>query len=275
MHRKLICTDLDGTLLNTFGRIPALNLHAIRELQKQGHLFNICTGRICQSARYYASHFAKETTVIASGGSIIQMEGRTWYRAEQDRVLLEKIYDIAEQYRTTSTFQSEDTLYISRRIPEFLTKFGSNKGVPKDHQVIVKPVAGKAEFLENIGTYVFVSLMCLNREKSGRLRAELSTIRGVSVTSPFPGVLDVTTVPVDKGTSIRKLADHFGIPKADIIIFGDGENDLAMTTVAGTSVAMENAVQSMKAKSDRIAPSNDKSGVGVTLMDMFGLQSRY
>ncbi|HSP47970.1 MAG TPA: HAD family hydrolase [Clostridiaceae bacterium] len=272
MRKKLVCTDLDGTLLNTLGKIPALNLHAIREVQRQGHLFNICTGRICQSARYYASHFSEATTVIASGGSIIQMEGRTWYRAEQDRLLLERIYDIAEMYRTTSTFQSEDTLYISRRIPEFLTKFGSNKGVPKAHQVLVKPFSGKAEFLENIGSYVFVSLMCLNREKSGRLRAELSAISGISVTSPFPGVLDVTTVPVDKGTSIRKLADHFGISREDIIIFGDGENDLAMTEVAGTSIAMENAVRSMKEKSDRIAPSNDKSGVGLTLMDMFGIR---
>lgn len=272
MDRKLICTDLDGTLLNTFGRIPALNLHAVREVQRQGHLFNICTGRVCQSARYYASHFTEETTVIASGGSIIQMEGRTWYRAEQDRFLLERIYDIAELYRTTSTFQSEDTLYISRRVPEFLAKFGSNKGVPKAQQVMVKPLAGKTEFLEHIGSYVFVSLMCLNREKTRRLRAELSSIPGISVTSPFAGVLDVTTVPVDKGTSIRKLADHFGIPKEDIIIFGDGENDLAMTEVAGTSIAMENAVTRMKERSDRIAPSNDEAGVGLTLMDMFGIR---
>lgn len=271
MKRKMICTDLDGTLLNSFSSIPELNIRVIRELQRQGHLFNICTGRISQSARFYASHFEPQTSVIASGGSIIILEDQTYYRAEQDRMLLEKIYDIAVDFGITSTFQSEDTLYISNRIPKFFTKLSHDIGVPREQRVIMKSIRDKSEFLESIEAYVFVSLMCLNREKSRRLKAALTSVSGISVTSPFPGVLDVTTVPVDKGTSIKKLAEYFRIEKEDIIIFGDGENDLAMTDVAGISVAMGNAVESMKQRADRIAPTNDKAGVGRTLMEIFGI----
>lgn len=268
----MICTDLDGTLLNSLSSIPDLNIRVIRELQRQGHLFNICTGRICQSARFYASHFEPQTSIIASGGSIIRLEDRTFYKAVQDRVLLEKIYDIAVDFGITSTFQSEDTLYISNRIPKFFTKLSHDMGVPREQRVIMRSIRDKSEFLENIEAYVFVSLMCLNPEKSRRLRETLTSVSGISVTSPFHGVLDVTTVPVDKGTSIRRLAEHFDMAKEDIIIFGDGENDLAMTEAAGISVAMGNAVASMKQRADRIAPTNDKAGVGRTLMDLFGIQ---
>lgn len=161
-------------------------------------------------------------------------------------------------FSVTSTFQSEDTLYISNRIPKFFTKLSSDMGVPREKRVIMRSIRSKSEFLESIDSYVFVSLMCLNREKSRRLKAELTGISGISVTAPFPGVLDVTTVPVDKGTSIRKLADHFRIDKEDIIIFGDGENDRAMTDVAGISVAMGNAISLMKQKADRVALTNDR-----------------
>ena len=47
--------------------------------------------------------------------------------------------------------------------------------------------------------------------------------------------------------------------------FGDGENDLSMMEKAGIGIAMENGEESLKAKADYIAPSNDDAGVGQML----------
>ena len=44
----------------------------------------------------------------------------------------------------------------------------------------------------------------------------------------------------DKGTGIKAICDHLGCTLADTIGFGDSDNDLQMTDVAGISVCMAN-----------------------------------
>ena len=49
-EKKLLCTDLDGTLLNTDKIITEKTLNAIRLMIKSGHSFAFSTGRPVQSA---------------------------------------------------------------------------------------------------------------------------------------------------------------------------------------------------------------------------------
>ena len=43
MKYKLICSDIDGTLVDQDGRIPEENLKAIKRLREEGVLFAICS----------------------------------------------------------------------------------------------------------------------------------------------------------------------------------------------------------------------------------------
>ena len=53
----------------------------------------------------------------------------------------------------------------------------------------------------------------------------------------------------------------FDAPYGDVIVFGDGTNDESMFIPEWTSVAMGNAVDSLKAKADLVAPHIDEDGV--------------
>ena len=66
----------------------------------------------------------------------------------------------------------------------------------------------------------------------------------------------------DKAHALRKVADYIGRDTADITVFGDSLNDIGMFKLAGTSVAVSNALDEVKEVADVVLPhSNDEDGV--------------
>ena len=66
----------------------------------------------------------------------------------------------------------------------------------------------------------------------------------------------------DKAHALQKVADHIGRDTSDITVFGDSVNDIGMFNLAGTSVAVSNALEEVKAVADVVLPySNDEDGV--------------
>ncbi len=83
----------------------------------------------------------------------------------------------------------------------------------------------------------------------------------VHVTSSGAGMLEVSAAGVTKDTGVAMLADHLGMTRADVVAFGDGENDVELLAWAGRSWAVANAVPAAIAAADRIAGSNAEDGV--------------
>lgn len=66
----------------------------------------------------------------------------------------------------------------------------------------------------------------------------------------------------DKAHGLQRLSEHLQQPLEDITVFGDSINDIGMFKLAGTSVAVSNALDQTKAVADIILEhSNDDDGV--------------
>lgn len=66
----------------------------------------------------------------------------------------------------------------------------------------------------------------------------------------------------DKAHGLQRLSEHLQRPLEDITVFGDSINDIGMFKLAGTSVAVSNALEQTKAAADIILQqSNDDDGV--------------
>lgn len=270
MTRRLICSDLDGTLLTSFKRISDFNIRVIRTLQSEGHVFSVCTGRQIRSAAYYASLIGPEADVIASGGNIVMTGGAFIHRTVQDRMQLEMIYDIAERYGLIAGFHGIDALYVTRSFQSAVVNAAANLVLPKDIERRVT-LLDRDEFLVHSDEYVLSTLMGMDQSRLQSARDELEKIHGINIVSPFTGALDISTREFDKGTAIRMLADHHGISLSDVISFGDGDNDLSMAGSSGTLVAMGNAKDSLRSLADAVADTNDRDGVGKKLLEIFGI----
>jgi len=73
----------------------------------------------------------------------------------------------------------------------------------------------------------------------------------------------------DKAHALQKVADYIDRDTDDITVFGDSVNDIGMFKLAGTSVAVSNALDEVKAVADVVLPhSNDEDGVARYLDNM-------
>lgn len=73
----------------------------------------------------------------------------------------------------------------------------------------------------------------------------------------------------DKAHALQKVMDYLGRDPADVTVFGDSVNDLGMFKLAGTSVAVSNALEEVKAVADVILEhSNDEDGVAKYLEEI-------
>lgn len=72
----------------------------------------------------------------------------------------------------------------------------------------------------------------------------------------------------DKAHALQKVMDYLERDPADVTVFGDSVNDIGMFKLAGTSVAVSNALEEVKAVADVILPhSNDEDAVAKYLKD--------
>ncbi len=77
--------------------------------------------------------------------------------------------------------------------------------------------------------------------------------------------MEISAVGVTKGGALAALCDRLGVTADEVVAFGDMPNDLPMLTWAGTSYAVANAHESVRAAADHVAPRNTEDGVAAIL----------
>jgi Cof subfamily protein (haloacid dehalogenase superfamily) len=79
----------------------------------------------------------------------------------------------------------------------------------------------------------------------------------LTVTRTDPPYLEFSAADVTKATALAAVAEELGVPQAQVVAFGDGNNDAAMLAWAGVGVAMPHAHPAAQAAADHIAPQGD------------------
>ena len=72
-----------------------------------------------------------------------------------------------------------------------------------------------------------------------------------------PPYLEFTAANVNKATALAAVAESLGASRAEVVAFGDGNNDAAMLAWAGLGVAMPHAAPSARAAADHVGPDGD------------------
>ena len=109
-------------------------------------------------------------------------------------------------------------------------------------------------------------------ELTTKVQSEINTLFAdyhLSATSSGFGCIDVIPSHVHKGIGLDFLLNHWGYGPENLMVFGDGGNDIEMLKLAKYSFAMANAPQEIKAVASYQAPSNQENGVLQVLSDYF------
>jgi hydroxymethylpyrimidine pyrophosphatase-like HAD family hydrolase len=116
-------------------------------------------------------------------------------------------------------------------------------------------------------------VLCEDDAQAQRLRPLLEPQvagTGAELTQALPGYLEIVPTGADKATAAAVLLKRWGLSWEDAVAIGDGSNDLPMMRAAGTSIAMGNAGDSVKAAAQHVVGSNQDDG-WVEAMETFVL----
>ncbi|HFI0195356.1 TPA: Cof-type HAD-IIB family hydrolase [Streptococcus suis] len=263
---KLIATDMDGTFLDGNGQIDRARFSAILDqLDARDIPFVIASGNGMDRLLKLCQGFEDRLIFVSDNGARVVEKGETRVRHMLDRDLVAAILDyfrgswgevclmlandqtIFMQEGANQPFAGSDLPIAPEQMQAFLDKvtfLADLSQLPAEQPIYKAGIwveEGKVEVLTS----------AFNRAFEGRLTA---------VTSGY-GSIDILPVGIHKAWGIEQVIQPLGITMAQVMAFGDSDNDLEMLAQTGYSYAMENATDRVKAVAKYRAPSHLDSGV--------------
>lgn len=262
---KLLCTDMDGTLLNDKKEVSERNLNAIKEAYGRGVKVVVCTGRMFTSADFYSDLLGVKTPVIASNGAFIREKDRdeVIYKALLGKENCLKVMKVCKLNGIFANFQTHDSMFIDKLDYSSKSYYAKlNEKLPVDRKITPIVVNDWDEVFESYENEI---LKCIAVDEDGRkidrAKAELIEQQSLEVVSSFENNFEAMNKGVSKGRAVEILAKYYNISKEEIICIGDNENDISMIEYAGLGVAMANGEECAKKVAKYITDSNNDDGV--------------
>lgn len=258
-NMNMILCDIDGTLMTDEGLIPS-EIHEILDaLLSRGIKFVVASGRQINNLYALFGSHADDIYYIAQNGAVLAHGRKILYEKRMDAKAVDECVVFARQYGVYTMLYTDETVMVEDNAPEFISLL-------ERHQVEYKVSTDLCEYVDLAYKLSYFKL-------DGRIQdlREKFSVKGVNSFLVNDYMIDITDKNTDKGNAVRRLKRLLGVKKADIMAFGDSENDLAMFAEAGQSFAVGNAPKEVQEKSSCVIPSNNDKGVIVTLKKLFDL----
>lgn len=260
MSIKLIAIDIDGTLLNSQHQLTPEVHEALKAAEDQGVRIVLCTGRPLKGVEALLKEidlYSDNDYVITYNGSLVQKtkneEVVSRFGLTHDDYL--EIDALARKLNVHLHTETIDAIYTSNRDISPYSVLESN--------LTNMPLKYRTQ--EEI-TPAFNILKMMMIDDPEILDAAIAKIPNeinekFTVVKSTPYFLEFMHKEVDKGAAVKRLGEHLGIQREEIMALGDNENDLTMIQYAGLGVAMANATENVKNAADAMTTSNDEHGV--------------
>lgn len=264
---KLFAFDLDGTVLNSKGKMDLETIEAFRKLDKNGIKFVFATGRVMTSVSYLMSKTGVDNPMVANNGAAALLNKDTILKEVYlDTDVLKRLRGFAKERNLYYHFYDLNTFYSEFLVPARLEhlereerdgfKYQVNISIsenPIDQLLINKTNALKFQiFIDENGPYTRDQII-------GELEKDFGD--ELYITSSANYLIEIMTKGVSKWQAIMDIAQSLGIKKSEIAAIGDQDNDYLMVDNAEVGFAMGNAIDSLKEVADFTVASNDEFGV--------------
>lgn len=266
MNYKLVCIDMDGTLLDSHHRVSERNKEALKKAIEKGVHIAISTGRVFPSVRIYGNIIGVNAPLICSNGSYIKDKntGEVIFKSTLDRETYFKICDIINKYKFLAYVDSTDGLIADTDIPEDDSHRLMNSWVDEEEKIKFYKYDDLRDAYDEHGEDI-LKFIIIKKEEGPNIeeaKEEFEALEGVDlVYASWGGCIEIMKKGTSKGSAVKALADKLGISLEEVICIGDSGNDISMLEEAGLSVVMGNAPDFIKEYGDYITDTNENDGV--------------
>ena len=275
---ELIALDMDGTLLDSGQRITPRAKTAVREILARGKQVVFATGRCRPQLEEYLECFPKMRYLICENGACVcdLKTGEDLFRRALPQQQVLHVMEAVEKEDVLAAFFIGNRSFMDRRTFLRMEEFGleSYRAVFAKSAVWVEDLFSfyRDRPLEVEKIALFFPSGNLNARDGLHRRAQACArvqerIHSLPVTMAVSasGNMEITGEGVNKGTGLKLLCGHLGLPLSQTAAVGDGENDRELLRLAGLAVAMENASASIRAAAAVTVPDCDHDGAAVAM----------
>ncbi|MDB2385463.1 HAD family hydrolase [Polaribacter sp.] len=263
---KLVVSDMDGTLLNSQGKISQQFFKLYEKLQQKNITFCAASGRQHNSIVDKLHPIKNDIYVIAENGGVAK-KGKTILL--ENVLSAEKILEVIPAIRKIkganfvlcgkhgAFIESKDKKFIAL-FQEYYYNFTSVDDVTK--------IVNDTDFFK-VAVYHFDSSEEFVYPNIQHLKDDfLLKVSGTNW-------LDISSKEANKGNALKVVQNILNISKEETLVFGDYHNDIEMIQQASYSVAMGNAHKDIKALATITTKDNNNFGVEFVLEDLLKQQS--
>ena len=237
MSIKLICSDIDGTLLQ-YGKKELEDeiFEQIRELHRRGILFCPASGRQYTSLRKLFAPVADCCVFLCENGGVIYKDEQCIAKNPMPRALAE---EIANDLWTRSDGQGE--VMLSGENMSYLMERGHGvvdriKFIGNNYTVITDP-AQIPEDIVKVSVYLMDGVEPFVERFVPKWQQANCAVAG-------PKWIDTTVA--NKGIGVQSICRVLDIDPADVMAFGDNYNDVAMLDLVGHPYIMSTAAAELR-----------------------------
>jgi len=266
---QMIALDMDNTLLLPSKTLSEKSTHVLRKLHQNGKKIVLTTGRPFPNVKNFVTQLGlnqPDDHVILFNGGLIK-------NIYTDQNILDKhfiledvtdIFNVIANLNLSIDIVSHDSVFsikdfgkshyvdlVGQLIPYFESTLNQLPQAITFNKFVVCATESQLDYLETV------------LQHTPRLTQNLSFVRSRRI------LLEFIPHGVNKGTALSKLLTHFSLTSDNLMAFGDEENDLTMLKLAKVSVAMDNAIPSIKQVANHTTKSNQQDGVAVFLEKYF------
>lgn len=241
---KMVVTDLDGTLLKDDKSISDYTKQIIQRLREKGILFVIATARPIRAVKQFLPRISYDAAVFHNGAVVEEGDCRLGKTGIENPLEIVAAI-LRDRPDAKIAVESNDVMYSNFDAGEFWPgiiytatgDFREIEGLVADKIIIgAKSVEEMNVFLPYLGDELYIQL----------LENRIATIHNRQSS---------------KINGIRLIAEKHGIDLEQVAAFGDDYNDIEMLKACGIGIAVENALEEVKAAAAQVCASNEHDGV--------------
>ena len=259
----LLFFDIDGTIFDDNRRLPASVKPAMEAARRNGHRIVINTGRTLCNLDHRLDDFPLDGWIMGCGTRLI-WQGETLQSMEYDPEASQRLRKVFQSLRMPVVYECDTAMYFD---PDNSThpSIARFREWAETHRICRDITEGDPEF-RAVKMFGFAKRSRIAEMKKATAEAGMP----YTAINRWPEGWEIVPKGYSKGKGIDLLRKKLGVRKEDCYAFGDSRNDLTMLRHAGTSIAMGNATDDVKAACTYVTDRPEDDGIA-NAMKRFGL----
>ena len=267
---KMIVSDVDGTLLS-HGYINPKCIESIKKAQAKGIEFVVASGRDYYGVTSVLDPLGiKCSAILGNGAQYCNKEGKAIMDCYLDKEMLKEILPVFIENNTPYMIFTTNGFYSTLK-PDYVrdrfayrgsVRFGNKMEDFLPGGPMSDSPACQIQQFDSIDEFIKKDLDIIKVEAFSHDEFEIQKVlpyfkdmKKIAYLSSYPDNVEITNENAQKGLILEKVIDLLNIKKEEVIVLGDGMNDITLFERFPYSFAPNNAEKVIQEKAYKVVSS--------------------